>query len=187
MGMHPTALTRALPADLPAIVALMNAAYRGVGPAAGWNSEAGYIEGDRTSELLLGAEIDANPHAFLLVVRDQATASIHGCVWLQPLSAGTWYLGSLTVAPPLQNSGLGRTMLDAAERWAADHGARTVEIKVVNVRDTLIAWYGRRGYRLTGETHPFPYGDTRFGTPLRDDLTFVVLEKALPIPAGPGA
>jgi hypothetical protein len=48
---------------------------------------------------------------------------------------------------------------------------------VVNVRDTLIAWYERRGYTLTGESQPFPYGDERFGRPLRDDLSFVVLQK----------
>jgi hypothetical protein len=34
-------------------------------------------------------------------------------------------------------------------------------------------------YRLTGETEPFPYGDERFGKPLRDDLHFVVLEKEI--------
>ncbi len=50
---------------------------------------------------------------------------------------------------------------------------------VVHVRETLILWYQRRGYTLTGETKPFPYGDNRFGTPLRDDLHFVVLEKVL--------
>jgi hypothetical protein len=50
---------------------------------------------------------------------------------------------------------------------------------VVNVRDKLIAWYELRGYTLTGETKPFPYHDTRFGKPLRDDLHFVVLEKHL--------
>jgi hypothetical protein len=47
------------------------------------------------------------------------------------------------------------------------------------VRDALIAWYERRGYRLTGETQPFPYGDERFGLPQRDDLAFVVMEKGL--------
>ena len=46
-------------------------------------------------------------------------------------------------------------------------------------RAELIAWYERRGYVRTGETRPFPYGDERFGRPLRDDLHFVVLEKAL--------
>jgi len=50
---------------------------------------------------------------------------------------------------------------------------------VVSVRESLIAWYLRRGYRLTGQTEPFPYDDHRFGTPLRDDLEFVVLEKDL--------
>jgi hypothetical protein len=48
---------------------------------------------------------------------------------------------------------------------------------VVNVRTTLIAWYQRRGYRLTGEIQPFPYGEQRFGRPLRDDFHFVMLEK----------
>jgi hypothetical protein len=59
------------------------------------------------------------------------------------------------------------------------HGAETIEITVVNVRDLLIAWYERRGYRRTGELRPFPYGDDRYGTPTRSDLEFVVLEKHL--------
>jgi hypothetical protein len=50
---------------------------------------------------------------------------------------------------------------------------------VIFLRTTLIAWYERRGYRLTGEIEPFPYGDERHGRPLRDDLHFVVLEKHL--------
>jgi hypothetical protein len=52
-------------------------------------------------------------------------------------------------------------------------------MSVVNVRDALIAWYVRRGYHKTGETEPFPYGDDRFGAPLRDDLSFLVLAKDL--------
>ena len=50
---------------------------------------------------------------------------------------------------------------------------------VINVRDTLIAWYLRRGYQRTGATEPFPYGNDRVGKPLRPDLAFVVLEKTL--------
>ena len=52
-----------------------------------------------------------------------------------------------------------------------------IEMTVVSIRDTLIAWYERRGYRRTGEVRPFPYDDARFGIPRRDDLAFVVLEK----------
>jgi hypothetical protein len=50
---------------------------------------------------------------------------------------------------------------------------------VLAVRETLISWYQRRGYRETGVTEAFPYGDERFGRPLRSDLYFVVLEKEL--------
>lgn len=48
-------------------------------------------------------------------------------------------------------------------------GARGTRIRmtVVHVRDTLIAWYARRGYRPTGDTEPFPYADERFGRPKR--------------------
>jgi hypothetical protein len=54
-----------------------------------------------------------------------------------------------------------------------------MRMSVLPQRVELIAWYGRRGYSETGETRPFPYGDPRFGEPTRDDLCFVVLEKAL--------
>ena len=50
---------------------------------------------------------------------------------------------------------------------------------VIHQRDTLIAWYVRRGYLVTGETKPFPYDDDRFGVPLQADLYFDVLERAL--------
>ncbi len=52
-------------------------------------------------------------------------------------------------------------------------------MNVVSIRDALIAWYVRRGHHKTGETESFPDGDDRFGAPLRDDLSFLVLEKDL--------
>ena len=168
--------------DIPAIVALMNAAFRGTGPQASWNTEAEHIGGDRTSEALLREELAAKPDAGLLVVRS-ASSSLTGSVWLEPLGGDRWYLGSLTIDPRLQNAGAGRRLLSAAEGWAYAKGARRVRMTVVNVRDTLIAWYFRRGYRLTGEVSPFPYGDRRFGVPKRADLAFVTLEKELPCPA----
>jgi hypothetical protein len=60
-----------------------------------------------------------------------------------------------------------------------DRGGKRIRLNVVNVRDALIAWYLRRGAHKTGETESFPYGDDRFGAPLRDDLSFLVLEKDL--------
>ena len=163
-------------ADVPRIVALMNRAYRG---AQGWSTEQAYIDGDRTTAAFLREDIAATPAASLLKWVEGADDAPRGCVWLEPLGDGTWYLGSLCVDPREQAGGQGRTLLAAAEAWAREHGAARVRMTVVNVRESLIAWYLRRGYTPTGETAPFPYGGDRFGTPLRDDLAFVVLEKSL--------
>lgn len=170
--------TPAVDIDIPEIVALINNAYRG-NTGSGWSTQDPYLAGDRTTEALLRADLARSPSASLLKWVDGQDASIIGCVWLEPVGGSTWYLGSLAIDPDRQNGGLGRTMLQAAEDWAYGHGAERMRMSVTNVREALIDWYLRRGYERTGETKPFPYGDDRFGKPLRDDLCFVVLEKAL--------
>jgi ribosomal protein S18 acetylase RimI-like enzyme len=172
-------LARATEDDYAAIVDLANFAFRGVGLSAGWNSEADFIEGQRLTEPLLREDLTAKPDAVLLTCRNDPHGELLGTVWLEPKRGGVWYLGLLTVRPDLQNKQTGRTLLALAEGFAKQHGARRIRMSVVNVRTTLIAWYQRRGYLLTGETQPFPYGDQRFGRPLRDDLNFVLLEKEI--------
>lgn len=168
-------LTRAALSDLPAVVALVNGAYRERG---GWTHEADFLEGSRTTLDALRADLEAQPGA-LLVHREAAGAEIAGCVWLEPAEDGAWYLGMLTVRPDLQAAGLGRTILEQAEARARAGGARRVRMTVISLRDSLLAWYARRGYLPTGETEAFPYGDPAVGRPLRDDLRFEVLEKTL--------
>lgn len=170
-------LRAATEADLPEVAALTNWAYRGTGEVASWTVES-YLAGDRTNVDALRADMAAKPDAHLLVWRD-AEGELLGHVWLEPVAEGLWYLGLLSVRPDRQDRQLGRALLAAAEDFARARGARRVQMTVINVRDTLIAWYQRRGYALTGETRPFPYGDTRFGRPLREDLSFVVLERAV--------
>lgn len=165
--------------EIPAVVRLMNRAYRGAADSSGWNTEEAYLEGDRTTDELLRADIAAKPSASLLKWVDKQTDGLSGCVWLEPADDDVWYLGSLAIDPDRQNGGLGRTTLAAAEEWIRQRGGKRVRLTVINVRETVIAWYLRRGYAKTGETTPFPYGDDRFGRPLRADLCFVVFEKVL--------
>jgi len=170
-------LDAATEADYPAVVDLANVAFRGSGADAGWNSEADYIAGPRLTESLLRADLASNPGTQLLVYRDHPGGPLLGTVLLGPRDNDVWYLGLVTVRPDLQNRRWGGALLAAAENFAKERGARCIRMTVVNVRATLIAWYQRRGYALTGETQPFPYDDRRFGVPLRDDLSFVVLER----------
>ena len=104
-------LTRATDADVPAIVELMNVAFRATGSGASWNSEADIIDGDRTTEELLRAELGERPGMALFVWRADPAGEIQGCVSLEPAAEGVWYLGTLSVDPRLQNAGFGRRLL----------------------------------------------------------------------------
>jgi ribosomal protein S18 acetylase RimI-like enzyme len=165
--------------DLEAIVALVNSAYRGDSSRAGWTTEAEFLGGQRTDPATLRADLAARPAAVMLTLRDDPGGELLGSVWLEPEGPEVWYLGMLTVRPDLQSRQLGRTLLGEAESFAAARGAKRIPLGLINHRQSHIAWYERRGYAATGETEPFPYGDERFGLPLRDDLTFVMFEKTL--------
>lgn len=172
-------LQPATDADLPLVVNLTNLAFRGAGDQASWNSEDGVIAGERITLPALREQVAGTPDGSLLVFRDDPGGPLLASVWIEPAAAGAWYLGMLAVRPDLQARQLGRSVLSAAEAEAKSRGATKIRMTVVNVRDSLIAWYERRGYARTGEIEPFPYDDNRFGTPLRDDLSFEVLEREL--------
>src|SRR6185503_7133756 len=127
---------------------------------------------------LLARDLAASPAAELLIWRDAAGEHL-GHVWLEPQADGAWYLGLLTVRPDRQDQKLGRSLLTASEDYARAQGAARIRMTVVDQRHTLIAWYERRGYRLTGERRPWPYDDQDIGRPTVPDLGFVVLEKIL--------
>jgi len=169
--------------DLDEIAALVNSAYRGDSSRAGWTTEADYLEGQRTDAERLREQLAATPGAVMLALRDD-DGTLLGSVWLEPRGTEVWYLGMFTIRPDLQARGLGRSLLDESERFARARGARTMRISVIQLREPLIAWYERRGFRATGESVPFPYGDERNGIPLRNDLQLLVFEKPLDHPAG---
>ncbi|MFN3559326.1 MAG: GNAT family N-acetyltransferase [Brevundimonas sp.] len=171
------AIRDAVASDIPALHGLVESAYRGEASRAGWTTEADLLEGQRTDPDDLAA-ILSDPDQSLLTAWDGDR--LVGCILIARRGDGIGYFGMLSVRPTLQNTGLGRRLVEVAEKTMADRfGARRVRISVIPQRETLIGWYERLGYAPTGETLPFPYGDERFGRPLRDDLSFIVMEKAL--------
>jgi ribosomal protein S18 acetylase RimI-like enzyme len=165
--------------ELEAVAALVNGAYRGETSRAGWTSEVELLGGQRTDPNALRADLAAAPGATILTMREREAGEIIGSVWLEPLGAGAFYLGMLTIDPTRQDGGLGRTLLDHAEDFARAAGAQTIQLAVIEQRASLIAWYERRGYRPTGAVKSFPYDDARVGAPKRADLRLAVFEKAL--------
>lgn len=163
-------------ADITPVVALVESAYRGEASRRGWTTEADLLDGQRTDHQGVRTLIEA-PQS-LIVVAERAGELI-ACAHIEQRNE-LCYFGMFSVCPELQGAGVGNAMLSECERLARESwGCRAMEMTVIRQREELIAWYERRGYRRTGESRPFPYGDERFGLPRRPDLEFIVLEKPL--------
>jgi ribosomal protein S18 acetylase RimI-like enzyme len=162
--------------DIDMLVDLVDAAYRGERSRAGWTHEADLLGGQRVDVDMVAASL-ADPAVVVLLLTDEDR--LLACCELRR-DADAAALGMFAVDPSRQAGGLGRRVLAEAERVVTDRwGATRIRLSVIDTRTELIGWYERRGYRRTGATAPFPYGDERFGVPLRDDLRFAVLDKRL--------
>ena len=160
--------------DVPALAVLVNTAYRGKESLKGWATEAHLLDGIRIDEETLRGYFD-NPAITMLKYTNE-TGQLEGCVYLE-VKQEKLYLGMLCVYPHLQDKGIGRKLLQAAEEHAQAFSCEAITMTVISSRESLIEWYERRGYAKTGEVLPFHEG-TRFGIP-REQIQLLVLEKQL--------
>lgn len=167
-------ITKATIADVFDLNKLINSAYRGASSKKGWTTEADLLEGKRTTEAELVEIIQDQKNTILKYSENN---HIIGCVLLIE-KKNLLYLGMLTVSPELQNSGIGKKLLQQAEILASGLGLSKIGMTVITVREELIAWYMRQGYRDTGERAPFPVSDVFSQTTIQP-LEFMVLEKRI--------
>jgi len=167
---------RAHASDVLRIVALVESAYRGESSQNGWTTEADLLDGQRTNAAEVSGLLVAPASQIILAFDGEALlASAH----IQMHDDGC-HFGMFAVVPTLQGAGVGKALLAEGERRAvADFAATEMRMWVIWMRESLIAFYRRRGYRLTDEREEFPYGDVNFGQPKRDDLYFIVMSKVL--------
>lgn len=161
--------------DTQELVSLVNSAYRGDTSRMGWTTEADLLDGIRISEHAMKNYLNSINTTILKL--QNSSQAIKGCVLLEKHRT-TLYLGMLTVAPTLQNEGLGKKLLQAADNYAIEQGCNTIKITVISDRSELIAWYERRGFVLTGQQKPFPDNNPEFGIP-KKALHFIVMQKML--------
>jgi len=69
-----------------------------------------------------------------------------GSPWLDRPEVAS--LGQFAIAPDVQALGLGARLMDLVEARAAETGATEIALDTAEPAAHLVAWYGRRGYRL---------------------------------------
>lgn len=148
--------------DISVLVSLINRAYRPTTDVSGWTHEANWVHGERIHATQLHA-LMADPQQILLGFEQHGL--LVGCVQVSRLAAGHASIGLLTVDPLIQTQGVGKQLLAAAEAYAIQHWQSVCSVmSVLDVRQELIAFYHRRGYRLTGAQQPYPI-DAGVGQP----------------------
>ena len=151
--------------------------------------EAFFKIGDRTSAEEIAALMNAGGEFLVLEglprrsgdlsaearsekVEAAKAGTLTGCVYLT-CTGDRAYFGMLSIAPALQQQGLGRRLIDAAEARARERGCRVMDIHIVNLREELPPYYRRFGYAETGV---LPFSDPdRASRP----CFFIVMSKLL--------
>ena len=132
-------------ADVPALVRLINRAYR---------VEDFFIDGDRTHEAEVRMRLAKPDAAFLVVPAAGDAETLAAAVYLE-VHGARGYFAMLSVDPAYQKRGLGRMLTEAVEAHCRARGCAFVAIEVVNLREELPAFYARLGFTPDG-TAPFP-------------------------------
>jgi ribosomal protein S18 acetylase RimI-like enzyme len=153
------------PCDAVAIARLVNAAYR---------VEDFFKVGDRTdareiAELLL---------ADTFLVAREADDEIVGSVRVS-VRPGHGYFGMLSVSPTAQGTGLGRRLIEAAERFCAERGCSRMDLEVASPRTELPDFYRKFGYEVSGRAE-WPAEALH---ELKSPAHFIVMSKQLDEPS----
>lgn len=164
--------------DASAIVDLIELAYRGPDSAIRWDSEYHLLRGPRTNLREVEGLLSDPESRFVVGEQD---GRIIACALIQQRGTTTCYttrnvlpaayFGMFAVNPDARKAGLGKQVLAECEQRAqAIWNSPSMVMTVINVRQTLIGWYERRGYALTGTRMPFPFTETSGETTRDFDL-----------------
>lgn len=163
----------ATPDDAEAIVGLVNSAYRGDFSRHGWTTEADFLDGRRT-EVKEVLALMADAQYLFIIAKQQHT--LQASVLLEHTDDAV-HLGMLAVNPLLQNQGIGKALLNEAEKIAKQTWQiQYFKLSVLTCRPELIAFYQRRGYQCTGLTKRLY--SSHLWTEKTNDLYLELLEKS---------
>ncbi len=138
--------------DVSVLFTLLNSSYRGDSAKRGWTYESDLVGGLRITEEELMKIISQQDDFFLLALAEE---KIVGCVQIIE-GPEDLYFGLLAVEPDLQNQSIGSKILSEIDRLALAKKKSCIRLVVIHTRKELIAYYERKGFKLSGESTEFP-------------------------------
>ncbi|KAJ5128581.1 acyl-CoA N-acyltransferase [Penicillium atrosanguineum] len=163
--------------DAPQLQELVQAAFRAEDSRSDWTGDMGLASQFHISVKEIESFMNGPESAFLMATDNNGI--VVGTIGVSKRGANGARLSMLAVDQRHHRGGLGRQVLGYAEYYIHQTwGATKLGLNALSTRQTLIAWYMRRGYQKTGETSPFPR--ERFpDLELPDGMCFVEFEKDL--------
>jgi ribosomal protein S18 acetylase RimI-like enzyme len=153
----PIRIRIAAPDDMAAVVPIVNAAF----------AVETFTDGTRTDEERMADMMRTGE--FLLA--EDASGRIVGCVYTE-VRGDRGYFGMLAVDPSRQGTGLGKAMVDAAEKHCRSRGCVAMDICVLSLRPDLPPFYRTLGYSQTGTEEYVPSRPFFKGAPRCDLMLF---------------
>ena len=147
--------------DIPAIAALVNAAFK----------IETIFDGTRTDEQNIAEMMRAG--TFLLI--EDGSGLLLASVYIE-LRGERGYFGMFAVRHSHQSHGLGRLIVKAAEQYCSSRGCKFIDVKMLSPRTVLLPFYHSMGYSEVG-TEAFP--STRRMKEEGLECHFIVLSKEL--------
>jgi GNAT superfamily N-acetyltransferase len=120
-------------ADVPALVSLVNLAYR---------VEDEWINADRTRP----DEVLEMMKEGVFLLEGEIDAAIYVSI-----AGERGYFGMLSVDPAKQKQGLGARMIDLAESYCRERGCKHMDLTVIELRKDLPPFYAKHGYAPNGK------------------------------------
>lgn len=128
------------PADTDELVGLINVAF---------HPEQIAIPGDRINAEKLQPFFKTGK--FLVLENSEGLA---GCVYAE-VRGNRGYIGLLSLRPQLKGRGLGRLLMELAEKHLSQAGCAIADLRTISARADLFPMYVHLGYQETGTT-PMP-------------------------------
>jgi GNAT superfamily N-acetyltransferase len=131
---------------------IRDAVIRDAGTIAELLTELGYPTSPESMAERLGPILTDPRHATLVAVRDGTIVGVAGATVGRYYEKDGFYaqLVVLAVSSTARGQGIGRQLVQAAERWAASHGARDVVVNSGMHRGDAHRFYEGCGYARTG-------------------------------------